>query len=153
MGRHNGVRRLAALVLILLSGVAAAQSGQRGNQFAARITTVPISPAERSTVTGSGSATARLFGRSLRVQGAFAGLQGPATTAVLRQGPVMGVRGPTIATLEVTQAEDGQFSGEVELSSSQIDALREGRVYVQIDSAISPDGNLWGWLLAPERRK
>jgi hypothetical protein len=139
--------------LILLAGGVAAQSGQRANQFAARITTVPISPAERSTVTGSGSATGRLLGRTLRVAGTFAGLQGPATTGALRQGPVTGVRGPAIATLDVTPAQDGQIRGEVELSSTQIEALREGRIYVQVDSATAPEGNLWGWLLVPERRR
>jgi CHRD domain len=153
MGSINRVRRLGALALIVIASGVAAQSGSRATEFTARITRVPISPAERNTITGSGSATAELAGRTLHVAGSFTGLQGPATVATLREGPVMGVRGPSIATLDVTAAQDGRINGNVELTADQVDALREGRIYIQLDSAPAPDGNLWGWLLAPERRR
>jgi hypothetical protein len=47
----------------------------------------------------------------------------------------------------VTKAEKGTVSGTVELSPDQIEDLRNGRLYVQIQSQGAPDGNLWGWLL------
>lgn len=151
MSRVRTLARLATLAL--LSIAASAYSQDRGiNQFAARITTVPIGPADRDTVAGSGAATARLDGRTLRVQGTFAGLKGSATTGALHLGSVTGVRGPAIAELDVTPAASGEISGRVELSATQVDALREGRVYIQLASAAAPEGNLWGWLLAADSR-
>jgi hypothetical protein len=38
-------------------------------------------------------------------------------------------------------------SGVVELSRAEAQALRDGRIYLQIDSEPAPEGNLWGWLL------
>lgn len=152
MSNRSATVRAAVLALAWLAAAAVAQ-GPRGDQFAARISTVPISPADRDTVTGSGSATGRLDGRRLRVQGTFSGLAGPATTGALHLGSVMGVRGPAIAALDVTAAASGEIAGNVELSAAQVDALRSGRVYIQLHSAAAPEGNLWGWLLAPEPQR
>lgn len=153
MNRVNLLRGIIALVSIVVVGLASAQSGQRDSQFTARITPVPISPAERNTVTGSGAATASLAGRTLRVQGMFAGLQGPATVGALHLSPVTGVRGPAFAALDVTPAAGGEISGTVELAADQVEALREGRIYIQVHSTTAPDGNLWGWLLSAQRRR
>jgi hypothetical protein len=30
-----------------------------------------------------------------------------------------------------------------------VEALKAGRFYIQLHSERAPDGNLWGWLLAP----
>ena len=62
-------------------------------------------------------------------------------------GPAVGVRGPALRSLEVTNAADGALRGTLELTDEQIAALRAGRLYIQVDSAPAPDGNLWGWLL------
>jgi hypothetical protein len=64
----------------------------------------------------------------------------------IHRGP-KGIRGPAILGLMVTKAEKGAVSGAVDLSSDQIEDLRNGRMYVQIQSERAPDGNLWGWLL------
>jgi hypothetical protein len=109
---------------------------------------VPIGAAERETITGQGTATATLEGRRLIVHGSYQGLHGPATHAALHAGPVMGVRGAAFADLNVEPAEAGEFSATLQLSRSQIEALRAGKVYIQIHSAAAPEGNLWGWLLA-----
>jgi hypothetical protein len=152
MDRLNTLQCLTALALVLIASTAAAQGGQRADQFTVRLTMVPISPAERSTVTGGGAATARLVGRSLRVQGTFSGLQGQATTGALHLGPVTAVRGGAIAALEVTPSSSGEITGDVELSADQVEALREGRIYIQVHSEAAPEGNLWGWLLPTARR-
>jgi hypothetical protein len=101
-----------------------------------------------STIAGSGSLTATLAGKQLTVQGTFEGLRSPATTVQIRRGP-KGIRGPVIPNLDltVTKAEKGTVSGTLELTLQQITDLRNGRLYVQIQSERAPDGNLWGWLL------
>jgi hypothetical protein len=40
----------------------------------------------------------------------------------------------------------------VELDSSQIVALHKGGLYVEIDSAKAPEGDLWGWIMAPQEK-
>ena len=101
-----------------------------------------------STVAGSGSITATLSGKQLTIMGTFEGLRSPATTAQLHRG-IKGVRGPAILDLDLTisKAVKGTLSGSVELPPDQIADLRNGRLYVQIQSERAPDGNLWGWLL------
>ena len=49
--------------------------------------------------------------------------------------------------MTVPSATNGQFNVEVTLTQAQVEALRQGHVYLQIHSETAPDGNLWGWLL------
>jgi hypothetical protein len=133
---------LAALVGATL----ALQAGAQQN-FKVRLRPVPIEASIAASTTGAGEATAELAGMRLMVRGSFAGLKGPATVARLHQGPVMGVRGAAIADVTVPAATDGRFSSEVTLTAAQVEALRQGHVYLQIHSEAAPDGNLWGWLL------
>jgi hypothetical protein len=60
-----------------------------------------------------------------------------------------GIRGPAILDLDlmISKAVKGTLSGSVDLTPDQIADLRNGRLYVQIQSERAPDGNLWGWLL------
>ena len=150
-------RRFVAILLcaaILWCGPAwagrasGAQSTPAGETFKARLSPVPIDVSMMSTVAGSGSLTATLAGRTLTIIGTFEGLRSPATTAQFHRGP-KGIRGPTIPDLDLTvsKAVKGTLSASVELTPEQIADLRNGRLYVQIQSERAPDGNLWGWLL------
>jgi hypothetical protein len=103
--------------------------------------------AMRSTVAGSGSATAVLKGMSLTITGTFEGLRSPATIARLHQAPTMGLRGMPFADLTIAKATNGVISGSVTLTAEQARALERGRVYLQISSERAPDGNLWGWII------
>ena len=132
----------AALGCFAFSAAAQAQE-----EFRVRLTMMPIEVATRARVTGSGSASAKLEGRQLSVSGSFAGMRGPATVARLHEGPALGVRGPAISDLKVTSAAKGELSGEVQLTSKQVESLRKRRLYIQIHSSSAPDGNLWGWLV------
>jgi hypothetical protein len=114
--------------------------------FEARLSTVPIDASMQNDVTGHGRVTAELRGAELVVSGSFEGLQGRATHARLHDGPVTGVRGQPIAELDVDAAA-GSILGRVRLTPEQTEALRAGRLYVQLHSERAPDGNLWGWLL------
>src|SRR4029077_6150538 len=136
---------LAAALLSLVSA-SAAQNGQNAESFRARLSPVPINLSMMATIAGTGSLNATLKGKQLTIQVLFEGLRSPATTAQIRRGP-KGIRGPAILDLTVTKAEKGTVSGTLELSPEQIADLRNGRLYVQIQSERAPDGNLWGWLL------
>ena len=132
----------AAFVAVLATfGAHAAES------FKVRLTPVPIEASTAAKTKGSGNASASLDGSTLTVTGSFAGLQGAATVAGLHEGPVLGVRGPSVAEFTVPQAASGSFNAEFKLTPAQLQSLHQGRLYLQIHSAAAPDGNLWGWLL------
>jgi hypothetical protein len=135
---------LMAALLSLVSAVAA----QNAESFRVHLSPVPINVSMMSTIAGSGSLTATLQGKQLTIQGTFEGLRSPATTVQIHRAP-KGIPGPAILdlTLTVTKAEKGAVSGALELTPDQIADLRNGRLYVQIQSERAPDGNLWGWLL------
>ena len=145
-------RRFTAILLcatILWIGHAAgAQNPPVGETFKARLSPVPIDATMMSTIAGSGSITATLTGKQLTITGTFEGLRSPATTVQIHRG-TKGIRGPAILDLDLTisKAVKGTLSGSVELTPDQIADLRNGRLYVQIQSERAPDGNLWGWLL------
>jgi hypothetical protein len=151
-----GVRRgqsavtaaLLAAALLSLVSTSAAQNGQNAESFKARLSPVPINISMMATVAGSGSLTATLTGKHLAIQGTFEGLRSPATTVQIHRAP-KGIPGPAIGdlTLTATKAEKGNISGTLELTADQIADLRNGLLYVQIQSERAPDGNLWGWLL------
>jgi len=147
-GRPAATAVFLAAALLSLLPAGAAQNAQNGESFKVRLSPVPISVAMMSTIAGYGSLTATLKGRQLTVEGTFEGLRSPATTVQIHRGP-KGIPGPSIADLNltVTKAEKGTVSGTLELTPDQIADLRNGRLYVQIQSERAPDGNLWGWLL------
>src|SRR6478735_420993 len=61
--------------------------------------------------------------------------------------------GAATATLKgTTLTINGTISGSIELTKPQIDDLAAGRLYIQLHSQKAPDGNLWGWLLASEKK-
>jgi len=137
--------RIPTLALLLsLSLTAAAQSPET---FKTRLAPVALDAAMKSTIAGTGSATATLSGTKFTVNGTFEGLKSNATMAHIHQGSAAGVRGPKLLDLTVTKSMAGTFSGSFDLTPDQLEALKKGKWYVQIHSEKAPDGNLWGWLL------
>jgi hypothetical protein len=141
-------RAITALVAVgwLAWGVSAAAQGS--DTFTARLGWVPTAGADR--VSGAGSASATLSGRTLTITGSFDGLGGPATAARLHDGIAKGARGQAIGDLTITKGTSGTISGTVTLTPEQVESLRAGRLYIQVhgDKGLAPDGaNLWGWLL------
>jgi hypothetical protein len=135
----------ALVVVILLAGYSAL--AQNGQSFRARLSTVPVDATMLPTVTGSGSLKALLAGDKLTISGSFEGLRSPAIRASIHIGPQKGVRGPAVHDLEITKKNAGSVSGSVDLTASEVEDLKNGRLYVQIDSERAPEGNLWGWVL------
>jgi hypothetical protein len=132
-------------IVILLGGISA--NAQNGQTFKVRLSTVPVDATMLATVAGSGSAKAVLAGNTLMISGTFQGLRSAATRASIHIGPQKGIRGPAVHDVTVSKEKSGAVSGSVELSPSEVEALKNGCVYLQIDSERAPDGNLWGWLL------
>lgn len=143
--------RWSALVLLFVAAVAASGTAAQGTEkYTARLGWVPVTGADRAAVTGTGAVTATLTGRALTIAGTFDGLAAPATVARVHAGVAKGARGAAVADLTVTKAAAGTISGTVTLAPAQVEALRQGRLYVQLHSekGVAPDGsNLWGWLL------
>ena len=120
---------------------------QSPETYKGRLAPVPVDAQLAPNTTGQGSASVTLAGSKLTVSGNFEGLRGPATAAQLRRGLTTGVPGPMLFDLTVSKAASGTISGSLDLTAEQIENLRKGRLYVQIDSEKAPEGNLWGWLL------
>jgi hypothetical protein len=137
--------------LAIVMGFALSLVAQSPEIFKARLSPVPIEATTRANIAGIGSATATLVGSKLSIVGKFEGLRSPATDAKVHQGPVTGVRGPAILDVTVDHTASGGTSGAIhaslDLTPQQIESLKKGRLYIQIDSEKAPDGNLWGWLL------
>lgn len=145
MAKHyTCINAFVATLIFLLACSAPAQNGE---SYKARLSTVPVDATMLPTVTGSGLARAVLAGNKLTISGTFEGLRSSAIRASVHIGPQKGIRGPAAHDLMVTKDKTGSITGSVELSPSEVEDLRNGRLYVQIDSERAPDGNLWGWLL------
>jgi hypothetical protein len=114
----------------------------------------PITDSTKLKVTGRGAAIAHLDGARLNVSATFAGLATPATDAHVMMGSGIGIPGAPLLDLTVSPAVNGTVAGIFTLTGPQLAALRDGRLYIQVNSqnAPAPAGNLWGWLL-PEHEK
>jgi hypothetical protein len=151
--------RIAALLFTVLLA-AAGINAQTGDKYTARLSMVPAAnAAQQANVTGKGAATGTLAGTRLTVTGSFEGLPAPATAARLHQGIAKGARGKAIADLTITKAASGTISGTVNLTPEQVEALKVGKIYLQVHSErgipveqgkVQPEvdnSNLWGWFL------
>ncbi|HSS15279.1 MAG TPA: CHRD domain-containing protein [Rhizomicrobium sp.] len=115
--------------------------------YASRLTSVAYDGAMRANVQGDGHVSATLNGSSLTVTGDFTALPSAASSVKLYSGPGIGVPGDALLDLQLSGQNQGSISGTVKLSGKQLAALKQGHVYVQLNSQKAPDGNLWGWLL------
>ena len=135
-----------ALCAMLLVATAPGASSQNAETYVARLSFAPIEAETVAEIAGSGRATAVLTGRALTVSGTYEGLRHPAVAAALHAAP-KGLRGPVIAALTVTGNTAGTIRGEVILTPTEVEHLRQERLYVQIQGDETPDGSLRGWLL------
>ena len=141
-------RVLAAALALAMSAVIHAQAPQ----YRARLAIVPIDIAMQATIAGSGAVTGTLKGSTLTINGTFSGLRTAATVARVHRSPRTAMRGVPIGDLTATAATNGTIAGTIELTKEQVEDLAAGRLYVQLHSEKAPDGNLWGWLLAAEKK-
>jgi hypothetical protein len=120
---------------------------QAQQTFKARLSPVAVDAQLVNVITGHGAVSAKLAGTKLTVTGTFEGMHSDATVAHLHLSKETGVPGPAIHDLTVSKGMGGTISGAVDLTPSEVDALRKGLIYVMVHSTGAPDGNLWGWLL------
>src|SRR5688572_3124716 len=133
---------VVTVALTALVASAVPLTAQSGEKFAARLSAVPIAgPNNRGDVTGKGTATGTLTGRKLSITGTFEGLPASATIARLHQGIAKGARGAAITDLTISKGASGTLSGSVELTQAQVDALRQGKLYIQVhgEKGVAPD--------------
>jgi hypothetical protein len=131
---------LGAALFALPAGAA------QNETYKARLSPVPIDIAMQANVAGLGNLTATLAGNKLTVNGTFDGLKSPATEAHINRGP-KGIPGPSIHDLTVAKGTSGAITGTVDLTPTEVDDLKNERLYVQLNSERAPDGNLRGWIL------
>jgi hypothetical protein len=148
------VKRLVLVVLAasVLAAMLSPLLAQGSEKYTARLGWIPIAGAnDRANVSGKGSVTATLAGTKLTFSGTFEGLPAPATIAQLHRGAAKGARGPVMSDLTITKAASGMITGTADLSVPDVEALKAGRLYVQVHSEKGlpkEDGaTLWGWLL------
>ncbi len=139
----RGASLLGACFLSVLLGAAAPD----GATFHFRLSPGPRLVGTRADRSGGGSVTATLEGSKLTLQGSFSGLLAVPTGAYLFMGSLPGVRGPLVAGLTISPTTTGTLSGTVQLTTEQLAALRNGGLYVEIDSDKAPEGDLWGWIM------
>ena len=120
---------------------------QADDSFSFRLAPGPRLVGTRALSSGSGTVSARLSGDTLRLEGRYQGLPGVPSAARLLMGEAPGVRGSAVADLAVSPARDGTISGSIRLNEQQRSAFRKGALYVEIDSAEAPEGDLWGWAM------
>ena len=141
--------QLSALVLTLaLAALQAAPGPMR-----ARLSPLPTDLAMQETIAGLGAATASLSGTTLSLDGTYRGLRSAATSVRVYESPRPGLRGPLVGEFASGGGTAGTFRGTVTLTREQAAAFAKGLLYVQVQSEKAPDGNLWGWLMAPKGRR
>jgi hypothetical protein len=117
--------------------------------YKVRLSPGPRLVGTRAESSGEGTVSVNLSGNALTIEGSYRGLLGAPTAARLLMGPGPGVRGPKIADLKISSSLIGTISGSVKLTRNQFAAFRMGGLYIEIDSAEAPEGDLWGWLMPP----
>jgi hypothetical protein len=142
------------LALLLTVTVALPGTAMTVTQYQANLGPMPLDDETKAVIAGRGEATATLSGRTLTIEGRFGGLPSNATKALLALSPAIGVPGKPAHEFALPAATEGVLSTSIRLSSAEAEALRTGRLYLQIDSekappgySWGPQGTLWGWLL------
>ena len=158
-------KRKTVLCLVMVAAVAGVMTmsslAQGGNTYKARLAPAPplglrgergATPA--SFVAGIGTANATLNGRKLTVSGSFEKMASAATVAKVGVGITTGARLDLVYDLTITKAAQstppgtsGTIAGSIDLTPAHVDALKKGKLYIQINSESAPNGHLLGWLL------
>ncbi|MCW9707089.1 CHRD domain-containing protein [Fodinibius salsisoli] len=100
----------------------------------------------------TGDAMVTLNGDSIHVQGQFSGLSSVYTASHIHEG-AKGENGGPILTLKPELGNDkmsGMFDGSYQLDDTQIKALKEGSLYINVHSENHKPGEIRGQLTATD---
>ena len=141
--------RIGVCLMVLVLG--ASVLAHSPEKFKARLAPAPPlgiqSRPASAAVAGIGSATATLTGRKLTVNGSFEKMASAATVAKLGLGLAPGARLDLLYDLTLTKGTSGTIAGSIDLTPAQVEGLKKGKMYIQINSEGAPNGHLLGWLL------
>jgi hypothetical protein len=141
----NIMRKMTFLAAICIAATSLSAVAAQSDGYRTRLSTVPIDVGMQANVAGQGQVTATLAGNKLTVTGNASGLRSPATDVHIHRGQP-GIPGPAILDLTATKTTAPTISGTVDLSPSMVEDLKNGQLYVQLNSERAPEGNLRGWL-------
>jgi hypothetical protein len=140
------MRLRRTLVALLLAGCVCV-GVHADESFDVRLSPAPRDASMKQSIAGHGTARVTLRGNRLTIAGNFSAFPSPATHAALHRGPAVALRGPAIRDLTVSSNTSGALTAELTLDATELVALEAGQLYIQIDTATAPEGNIWGWLL------
>ena len=146
MTLHLRKMTLLAAAFLPCLGVAAVAAVE---SFDVRLSPGPRLVGTRADISGSGHFRVKLDGNALQLEGSYVGLLGTPTGAHLLMGRAPGVRGPKVADLTISPHASGELRGTFKLDARELAAFRKGGLYIEIDSAEAPEGDLWGWIMPP----
>lgn len=144
---HTAFSRLTASLICALVLTFSAGAVAQAETFRARLSPMPTTPQTVTTITGEGEVILTLDGNTLTVSGNFTGMNSVATMAHVHNGPPA-QPGPVVHQLEVTKMPAGEISAVLELTDTQVTALRNNELYIQVHSETNPPGELRGWIFA-----
>ena len=119
---------------------------QAAEEFAGRLSRMPVDRATAPSISGGGEVRATLAGNALTLAATFHGMSSAATAAHIHRAPVAR-RGPVALALDAPAAAAGRIEQTLTLTDAQVEALRGGEFYLQIHTENNPAGELRGWLL------
>lgn len=138
---------LAAAALLALTVPVAAMAQPVENSFRTRLTSAAFQP-PAPIFKGDGDVVATLATRTVSISGDYKALASPVTKVRLLTGTAPGVpSGTPMAELTSAGGTAGAISGQLLLTPAQINLLKAGRLYVQVETQAAPGGALWGWLM------
>lgn len=142
--------RTGLCIMLAFFSLAAAVAAQPRQTFSVRLSPLPASPRDYLTMRGQGRASASLDGRTLTIKGTFEGLSSAAVSAAIRHA-MPGLRGPVEFPLPLSKTTNGSIETTITLTSAQVEELKRGRYYLQIDTEKNPEGHIRGWLYPQEQ--
>ncbi|MCI0573596.1 MAG: CHRD domain-containing protein [Myxococcaceae bacterium] len=148
-GRGGVVWALVGVGLVLAVACGAANQAETSLTGANEVPPV--------TTAGTGTATAKLEGNALSVNGSFSGLQSDLFAIAGSPAHVheadAGTSGPVVFPLNVdagTDKRSGSFSGTKTLTDAERQAYLDGHMYVNVHSTMNQGGEVRGQLV-PEK--
>ena len=98
------------------------------------------------TTNGTGSVTATLNDKTLTVNGTFSNLSAAASAAHIHGPADKENIADVVCPLTATANNGGTLTGTCTFTDAQVQALRDGKLYVNVHTSTNPTGELRGQL-------